>query len=77
MDGYNLESGKGCTKISAGCGNCYAEPFRNAFGGTPGHAFERGFDLMLRPERADQPLHWSKPRMVFVNSMSDLFHKDS
>ena len=61
----------GCTKISAGCDNCYAERFR----GVPGHPFEAGFDLMLRPERLSQPLSWKKPRMVFVNSMSDLFHK--
>lgn len=66
----------GCTKISAGCDNCYAERFSERFRGTPGHAFESGFDLMLRPERVDQPFHWRKPRMVFVNSMSDLFHKD-
>jgi len=66
----------GCTKISAGCDNCYAERFSERFRGTPGHAFERGFDLMLRPERVDQPLYWRKPRMVFVNSMSDLFHKE-
>ncbi|WP_439359937.1 DUF5131 family protein [Bradyrhizobium sp. DASA03007] len=66
----------GCTKISAGCDNCYAERFSERFRGTLGHAFEGGFDLMLRPERVDQPLHWRKPRMVFVNSMSDLFHKD-
>ncbi|MDA9420623.1 DUF5131 family protein [Bradyrhizobium sp. CCBAU 53380] len=66
----------GCTKISAGCDDCYAERFSERFRGTPGHAFERGFDLMLRPERVDQPLYWRKPRMVFVNSMSDLFHKE-
>jgi len=42
----------------------------------PGHAFENGFDLTLRPERLSQPLEWKKPRMIFVNSMSDLFHKE-
>jgi protein gp37 len=66
----------GCTKISAGCDNCYAERFSERFRGTPGHPFEKGFDLTLRPERLDQPLHWRQPRMIFVNSMSDLFHKD-
>jgi protein gp37 len=66
----------GCTKISAGCDNCYAERFSERFRGTPGHPFENGFDLTLRPERVDQPLHWRKPRMIFVNSMSDLFHKE-
>jgi protein gp37 len=66
----------GCTKISAGCDNCYAERFAERFRGTPGHPFELGFDLTLRPERLQRPLSWSRPRMIFVNSMSDLFHKD-
>lgn len=65
----------GCTKISAGCDHCYAERFSERFRGTPGHPFENGFDLTLRPERLDQPLRWREPRMIFVNSMSDLFHK--
>ena len=65
----------GCTKISAGCDNCYAERFSERFRGVEGHPFEHGFDLMIRPERIEQPLTWKKPRMVFVNSMSDLFHK--
>lgn len=66
----------GCTKITAGCDNCYAERFSERFRGTSGHPFERGFDLTLRPERLDQPLRWRAPRMIFVNSMSDLFHKE-
>src|ERR1051326_2973773 len=66
----------GCTKISPGCGHCYAERFSERFRGTPGHPFETGFDLTLRPERLDQPLRWRQPRMIFVNSMSDLFHKE-
>ncbi|MCW5713789.1 MAG: phage Gp37/Gp68 family protein [Bauldia sp.] len=66
----------GCTKISAGCDNCYAERFAERFRGTPGHPFENGFDLTLREGRIEQPLMWRKPRMIFVNSMSDLFHKD-
>src|SRR6266849_1435011 len=65
----------GCTKISAGCDNCYAERLSERFRGVPGHPFSSGFDLTLRPERLDQPLKWSRPRMIFVNSMSDLFHK--
>ena len=65
----------GCTKISAGCDNCYAERFAERFRGVPGHPFESGFDLTLRPARLEQPLAWKKPRMIFVNSMSDLFHK--
>src|SRR5712675_2374589 len=66
----------GCTKISAGCDNCYAARFSERFRGVPGHPFETGFDLTLRPERLLQPLTWKRPRMIFVNSMSDLFHKD-
>tara|TARA_B100000315_G_scaffold255894_1_gene300393 strand:+ start:168 stop:923 length:756 start_codon:yes stop_codon:yes gene_type:complete len=65
----------GCTKIGPGCDNCYAERFAERFRGVPGHPYEPGFDLTLRPERLDQPLNWQKSRMVFVNSMSDLFHK--
>ena len=66
----------GCTKVSRGCDNCYAERFAERFRGTPGHPFEMGFDLQLRSERLRQPLHWKRSRMIFVNSMSDLFHKD-
>ncbi|MFE6412615.1 DUF5131 family protein [Streptomyces sp. NPDC057837] len=66
----------GCEKVSPGCDNCYAETFAERWRGTPGHHFETGFDLTLRPERMNLPLTWKKPRKVFVNSMSDLFHKD-
>ena len=66
----------GCTKITAGCDNCYAARFAERFRGVPGHAFEAGFDLTLRTERLTQPLSWRRPRKIFVNSMSDLFHKD-
>ena len=65
----------GCTKISPGCDHCYAERFSERFRNVPKHPFSTGFDLTLRPERLDQPLGWKKPRMIFVNSMSDLFHK--
>lgn len=65
----------GCTKITAGCDNCYAARFAERFRGVSGHPFENGFDLTLRAERLDQPLKWRRPRMIFVNSMSDLFHK--
>ena len=65
----------GCTKISPGCDNCYAARFSERFRGVPGHPFETGFDLTLRPARLQQPLEWKRPRMIFVNSMSDLFHK--
>lgn len=66
----------GCEKVSPGCDNCYAETFAERWRGTPGHHFETGFDVTLRPERMTLPLSWKKPRKVFVNSMSDLFHKD-
>ena len=66
----------GCTKVTRGCDNCYAERIAERFRGTPAHPFEQGFDLTLRPERLSQPLSWRRPRRVFVNSMSDLFHKD-
>ena len=65
----------GCSKLSPGCDNCYAERFSERFRGVPAHPFEHGFDLRLRPHRVTQPLDWKKPKMVFVNSMSDLFHK--
>jgi protein gp37 len=65
----------GCTKISPGCDHCYAERFAERFRGLKGHPFETGFDLTLRPDRLEQPLRWQRPRMIFVNSMSDLFHK--
>jgi protein gp37 len=66
----------GCTKISPGCDHCYAERFSERFRRTRGHPFENGFDLTLRPERLEQPLRWRHSRMIFVNSMSDLFHKE-
>jgi protein gp37 len=66
----------GCTKVSPGCDNCYAETFAERWRGIPGHHFENGFDVQLRPDKLDQPLKWKKPRKIFVNSMSDLFHQD-
>lgn len=66
----------GCTKITAGCDNCYAARFSERFRGVRNHPFENGFDLTLRPERLTQPLSWRRARMIFVNSMSDLFHKE-
>ena len=64
----------GCTQISPGCAHCYAKTFAERFRNVPGHPYENGFDLQLRPERLSQPLRWKKPRTIFVNSMSDLFH---
>jgi len=65
----------GCSKVSPGCAHCYAEAFAERFRGVPGHPYERGFDLQLRPERLEEPLLWKRPRLIFVNSMSDLFHE--
>ena len=65
----------GCTKVSPGCKHCYAETFAERWRGTPGHPYEKGFDLRLWPSRVDMPLMWKRPRMIFVNSMSDLFHE--
>lgn len=66
---------RGCTKVSAGCKNCYAETFAERWRGVPGHAFEQGFDVRLVPEALGLPLRWQRPRRIFVNSMSDLFHE--
>jgi protein gp37 len=66
----------GCSKISPGCAHCYAETFAERWRGVPGHPYEQGFDLRLWPGRLDIPLHWRRPRRIFVNSMSDLFHED-
>src|ERR1700726_3776019 len=52
----------GCSKITRGCDFCYAERFSERFRGVPGHPFENGFDLTLRPERVTQPLQWRQPR---------------
>jgi protein gp37 len=64
---------RGCVKVSPGCKHCYAETFAERFRGVPGHPYEQGFDLKLVPEKLAEPLRWHSPRMVFVNSMSDLF----
>jgi protein gp37 len=67
---------RGCTKITPGCDHCYAETFAERFRGVKGHPYEQGFDLRLVPDKLADPLRWKTPKMVFVNSMSDLFHKD-
>jgi len=66
----------GCTKISPGCKNCYAErmALRLKAAGSPNYA--NGFRLTLHPHALEIPLRWRQPRTIFVNSMSDLFHKD-
>jgi protein gp37 len=62
----------GCTKVSPGCDRCYAERMALRFPKT----FPNGFDLTLRPDALDLPTRWRRPRTIFVNSMSDLFHSD-
>src|ERR1700722_10031009 len=64
---------RGCTKISPGCKHCYAETFAERFRGVKGHPYEQGFDLRLVPEKLTEPFTWRSPKLVFVNSMSDLF----
>jgi len=66
----------GCTQVSPGCDHCYALRFAERWRGIPGHPYEQGFDLRLWPERLEAPLRWKQPRHIFVNSMSDLFHRD-
>ncbi|WP_324283087.1 phage Gp37/Gp68 family protein [Cyanobacterium aponinum UTEX 3222] len=61
----------GCNKVSPGCTHCYAETLTKRF---PKN-FPNGFELTLHPERLSQPKHWRKPSLIFVNSMSDLFHE--
>ncbi len=65
----------GCHQVSPGCAHCYAKTFAERWRGVPGHPYEHGFDLQLWPGRLEQPLKWARPRMIFVNSMSDLFHE--
>ena len=73
----------GCSKVSPGCAHCYAESLTARYAGQPGWIDEHrpwtpanaAHNVRLRPERLDQPLRWRRPRMVFVNSMSDLFHE--
>jgi protein gp37 len=67
---------RGCVKISPGCTHCYAATFAERFRGVPGHPYEQGFDLRFVPEKLADPLRWARPKMIFVNSMSDLFLDD-
>ncbi|MCC7105185.1 MAG: phage Gp37/Gp68 family protein [Chloroflexi bacterium] len=65
----------GCTQVSPGCDHCYALRFAERFRGVPDHPYEQGFDIRLWRSRLRLPLQWKEPRRIFVNSMSDLFHK--
>jgi protein gp37 len=66
----------GCTKVSAGCDNCYAEPWAARLQAMGQPNYRNGFHLALQPHMLGLPLRWKRPRVVFVNSMSDLFHKE-
>ncbi len=66
----------GCTKISAGCQNCYAERMAKRLQAMGQHNYRNGFQLTLHESMLDLPLRWKKPQTIFVNSMSDLFHDD-
>lgn len=66
----------GCTKVSAGCKNCYAEAMARRLQAMGQQKYNNGFKLTLHPGTLSEPYSWKKPRVVFVNSMSDLFHKD-
>lgn len=65
----------GCDQVSPGCAHCYAKVFAERWKGISGHPYEQGFRLRLWPDRLDHPLKWKRPRRIFVNSMSDLFHE--
>ena len=67
---------RGCDEIGPGCKNCYAKTFAERWRGVPGHAYEQGFDLRIAPDKLVEPLRWKNRQRIFVNSMSDLFHKD-
>ncbi|MCF7890564.1 phage Gp37/Gp68 family protein [Candidatus Bipolaricaulota bacterium] len=66
----------GCSKVSPGCENCYAERFARRLKAMGNPRYENGFQLTLHHDKIEEPLSWRKPRYVFVNSMSDLFHKE-
>ena len=66
----------GCTKITAGCKNCYAEVMARRLKAMGQEKYRNGFNLTLHPDVLNEPYNWKKPKMIFVNSMSDLFHKD-
>lgn len=65
----------GCTKISAGCKHCYAERLAHRLQKMGQKRYRNGFEVTLQPDLLDKPLKWKKPRLIFVNSMSDLFHE--
>lgn len=66
----------GCTKVSPGCEHCYAERMAHRLKAMGQPNYRNGFKLTVHPHMLDRPLGWKKPQMIFVNSMSDLFHQD-
>ena len=66
----------GCTKVSPGCKHCYAERMAHRLQAIGQKNYARGFELALQPHMLELPLRWKRPQVVFVNSMSDLFHRD-
>ncbi len=66
----------GCTKISPGCKFCYAERMAKRLQGMGAASYRNGFDLTVHERMLDAPLRWKRPQTIFVNSMSDLLHKD-
>jgi protein gp37 len=66
----------GCTKISSGCANCYAERMALRLKAMGNPSYTNGFDIALHEDALELPLKWKKPQTIFVNSMSDLFHED-
>ncbi len=66
---------RGCVKVSPGCKHCYAEAFAERFRGVSGHPYEQGFDVRLVPHKLADPLRWTRPTTIFVNSVSDLFQE--
>lgn len=66
----------GCTKVSTGCQNCYAETMSKRLHAMGVRKYRKGFEVVCHPSELKKPLAWRKPRTVFVNSMSDLFHRD-
>src|SRR5687767_13001773 len=66
----------GCDKISPGCRHCYAEKMSKRLKAMGQRNYRNGFKLTLQPHMLELPLRWKKPQTIFVNSMSDLFHKD-
>src|SRR5687767_13517606 len=66
----------GCTKVSQGCKNCYAERMANRLRAMGMERYRNGFDLTLHDDLLELPHRWKQPKVVFVNSMSDLFHED-